>query len=357
MFTSISINNFRGFKALNIEGFERVNLIAGKNNVGKTALLEALFILSGGANITLVVEVANLRGVELLSQATVSELVFSSLFTDYNNKTKVRIEGYLNTGEEQSVEFEIIHNNSKKLLLGRESKANTDIGTNVLNEQVLELTYKNSSEQQPRTIKMQVENDGLKLDSQVPEAPLFPAYFIPSDSKREPEEDAEHLGKLEISKEPYNLVEALRIIEPRLKRITAIFVGGRPIIYADIGINRMLPLFVMGEGLSRLISILLTIANTRQGIVLIDEIENGLHYSVLSKVWQAIADAARRFDTQVIATTHSYECIQAAHQAFSKSEKYDFRLHRLDRINNEIKAVTYDRETLEAAMVAGFEVR
>jgi AAA15 family ATPase/GTPase len=102
---------------------------------------------------------------------------------------------------------------------------------------------------------------------------------------------------------------------------------------------------------------LLAIATAPHGVVLVDEIDNGLHHSVISKVWQAIDDAARRFDTQVLATTHSYECIQAAYQAFNETENYDFRLHRLERVAEKVRVVTYDRETLAAALTGELEVR
>ena len=62
-------------------------------------------------------------------------------------------------------------------------------------------------------------------------------------------------------------------------------------IHGDIGLPLLLPIPLMGEGLRRLLSLLLAIANLKDGIVLIDEIENGFHYSVHKKVWQAIASA------------------------------------------------------------------
>jgi AAA15 family ATPase/GTPase len=102
---------------------------------------------------------------------------------------------------------------------------------------------------------------------------------------------------------------------------------------------------------------LLAIVNAPGGTVLIDEIENGLHHSVMLKVWQAIAETARRSETQIFATTHSWECIRAAHEAFTKSGTYDFRLHRLDRLDGKIKAITYDEEALAAAIKAELEVR
>ena len=67
--------------------------------------------------------------------------------------------------------------------------------------------------------------------------------------------------------------------------------------------------------------------------------------------------AARESDVQVFATTHSWECIQAAHEAFESEKQYDFRLHRLGWLNGEIKAVTYDKESLSASLKAELEVR
>jgi len=128
-------------------------------------------------------------------------------------------------------------------------------------------------------------------------------------------------------------------------------------MHGDIGLGRLVPLPVMGEGMVRLASLVLAIGNVPNGVVLVDEIENGLHHSILPKVWQAIGEVARQFNTQVFTTTHSLECIVAAHRAFSESERYDFRLHRLERVNETIRAVTYDQETLEAAIETGLEVR
>jgi AAA15 family ATPase/GTPase len=119
----------------------------------------------------------------------------------------------------------------------------------------------------------------------------------------------------------------------------------------------MLPLALMGDGLGRFTSLMLKIANARHGIVLVDEIENGLYYTSMSKVWTAIAEAARLFDVQIFATTHSWECIRVAHQAFEADGRYDFRLHRLDRINDEIRAVAYDQEMLATAIATDLEVR
>ena len=113
----------------------------------------------------------------------------------------------------------------------------------------------------------------------------------------------------------------------------------------------------MGEGVGRLLSLLLAILQTPGGVVLIDEVENGLHYSVMKPVWQAIAQAARQADMQVFATTHSWECIQAAHQAYKGSGPYELRYFRLDRLAENIVAKSLDEPRFDAVEKTDLEVR
>jgi len=168
---------------------------------------------------------------------------------------------------------------------------------------------------------------------------------------------AERFSNLAVDNEEDKIVQILRIIEPRLKGLTVQHRGGSPVIHGDIGTKRRMPLPLMGDGMGRLLGIALAIPEAQGGLLLVDEIENGLHHTVMSKVWQAIAELAREYTVQIVATTHSEECIRAAHQAFATSEQYDFALHRLERVKGTIRAVTFDRETLEAATELGLEVR
>ena len=62
-------------------------------------------------------------------------------------------------------------------------------------------------------------------------------------------------------------------------------------------------------------------------------------------------------NVQVFATTHSWECIKSAHEAFLDSKQYDLRLHRIDRIGQDITAVTYDQKTLDTSVEMSLEVR
>jgi len=113
----------------------------------------------------------------------------------------------------------------------------------------------------------------------------------------------------------------------------------------------------MGEGMVRLLSILLAIAFARDAVVLVDEVENGLHYSVHRKVWQAIDKATKDARVQFFATTHSLECIRAAHEAFGAAEANDFRLFRIGEGRHRLEAFAFDRDALGAALATDLEVR
>ncbi len=365
MFTSISINNFRCFEDFSIESLDRINLIAGTNNVGKTTMLEAISLLIGVENIGPVVNINTFRSAGEFrgNLASVHELLWSPLFFEFDSQTTIKISGTLNTGRQYIVALRLVPRASARLAFDYNSAPETGLMTSGLLDKVMRLRYMDSSSAEEtemlisaEEIEILIDEKGMRVEP-VPSQPSFPGLFLPARSRITPQQDAARFGQLEMVEESYNILETLKIVEPRLKRLTTIFSAGVPMIYGDIGLGQMLPLPLMGDGLGRLMSLLLAIANAPGGIVLVDEIENGLHHSILNKVWRAIGDAARHFKTQIFATTHSYECIRAAHQAFEGSDGYDFRLHRLDRINEKIRVVTYDEEVLAAAIKADMEVR
>ena len=92
--------------------------------------------------------------------------------------------------------------------------------------------------------------------------------------------------------------------------------------------------------------------------MLIDEIAYGLHYNVLPEVWKVISGAAKQFNVQVFATTHSFEVIAAGHKAFTELNRYDqFKYCRLEIVDEKIKTIHVDRDSLNLAIETGFEVR
>ena len=106
----------------------------------------------------------------------------------------------------------------------------------------------------------------------------------------------------------------------------------------------------------RLASILVAIANAKNGVAFIDEFENGVHYSAMGSMWNAVATFSEKFNTQLFVTTHSAECIRAAHESFSKRE-YGFAFYRLYRDRTSVVAKQFPRDALEAALKADLELR
>jgi hypothetical protein len=181
--------------------------------------------------------------------------------------------------------------------------------------------------------------------------------FFLNHGESSPEEDLARFSELEAAGRQEELLRSLRLLEPRLEHLSLLMLGGQPGLYGNIGLTRLVPLTFMGEGIKRLLSILLAITSAAGGVVLIDEIESGLHYSVQQKVWEAIANAARQADVQIFAATHSWECIQAAHHAFQENGPYELRYFRLDRIRDEIVVKSMDERMLTAIEKTDLEVR
>ena len=359
MFKSISIKNFRCFKDFSIDSLNRVNLITGKNSVGKTALLEAIFLLIGAENLSLVGKISHFRGIREFSGdlSSILELLWTSLFYNLEIGRKIYIDGELIEGKSHNVELFLTPVASQKLDLNSENGTDIQLKSMDLSTQILNQKHTDPSGNISK-FEMKVINGKLIIEP-APVSPPFPGYFLSAQRPLGLEEDNNIYGRLVKAKQSYikNILKVMKFVEPRIENLASIQSAGVSMIYGDIGLNQMLPLSLMGDGMLRLASILLRIADASGGIVLIDEIENGLHYSILNDVWQAIGKAANIFKTQIFATTHSYECIIAAHNAFRKSDDYDFGLHRLDRINEKIEVVTYNQKTLTNAIKADFEVR
>ncbi|HWX19820.1 MAG TPA: ATP-binding protein [Candidatus Binatia bacterium] len=174
----------------------------------------------------------------------------------------------------------------------------------------------------------------------------------------EPQQDALDYDRVVLKSGGEARIEALlRKIEPRLRTIRSISPLGAHLLYVDVGLKDKIPAAHLGQGFIRLLSIYAEIIASGKKVLLIDEFENGLHYSVLTEVWRGILNAVQQENVQVFATTHSYECIKAAHAAFSETAEYDFALHRLEEAKGEIQVTTFDKETLGAALGSNFEIR
>lgn len=368
MFTSLSIRNFRCFEEFSFdESLDRVNLIAGTNSVGKTALLEAIYVLIGMGNIELIPRLSTWRGVagEFAGELPhLSQLFWEPFFYNLDSTQAISIGGNHSDGA-HTAQLTIDREPSTQLAVHNGEMEGESVGLESVPMfgEVLRLVHTKPDQSTVEAgMVFQAGEEGLprmriaSIPLVRPE-PIFRGSYLVAHRARGLQDAAAKYTRLESTEEPGDLLETLRIIEPRLKRVRVGAIAGAPMLRGDVGIGRMVPLSLLGDGLGGLASILLAIADAAGGVVLIDEIENGIHHSVLSRIWAAIGEAARRYNTQVFATTHSFECIEAAHEAFREDKEYAFRLHRLERIADETHVITYDQGTLAAALRSNLEVR
>ncbi len=359
MYESFRIENFRCFEQLELNNLARINLIGGKNNVGKTSLLEAILLHGGGTLVGLAVTIQSLRGLDpsAFGHTNSSDVPWLSIFRNLNMAEDIHLTGKFN-GQEQLLQISTTPINLvNELQTYREQNGDRNIATTTDGSMTLRFTPTIGNKTQ--NYHMIADRQGLQFDPNSP--PINNVAMLGARVRIPANDDATRLGTLLKAKADKPILETLRIIDPRLNSLTTLPANELgALIYGDIGEDNLLPLPVMGDGIVRLATIVIVMATlAKNGVLLIDEIENGLHYTVQTKIWKAIADAAEEFNVQIFATTHSLEMVRAAHEAFSEQDDYDFRYHRLDRHpdTNQIEVVTYNQESMKAAISMGAEVR
>ena len=181
---------------------------------------------------------------------------------------------------------------------------------------------------------------------------------MPALHRDDPQTNATRLSRLQLEGDESKLLNLIRPIEPRLERLTLISVEDTPVIHAYLrDVTRPVPVHLLGEGLNRMLRLGLAINEVSGGMLLVDEIENGLHHKVHEELFSTLQSLAREFDVQIVATTHSGECIRAAHQALKTSKEYEFAYYRLDVYDGNVSAVGFDREMLDTAIEFNMGIR
>lgn len=356
MLSSFSVENYRCFSDLKLQDLKRVNLITGINNVGKTSLLEALFIFCGTSNPELLLRVNTLRGYNefVIQFDSFVSPPWIALFNEFNLNNAIRLCGFFKGRSVRTIKIshnQKAHSDSAKFISIKQDESSYAS----LVSPSLSATLTVEEVGKKETYSIIFDQNGMRIEP-TPPPPPFPGIFLAARSRLNFKEEANRFSNLEKRKEKAIIVDALKIIDNRIEDVSLIFTGNEPVLNADTGINHLVPLPDMGEGIVRLLSIITAIANSPNGVVIIDEIENGFHYSCLGNLWKVIDEVSERTNTQVFLTTHSLECIKSAHNLFA-SKNYDFALFRLDRIKEEIEVVRYDKDTLGSSIEFGMDVR
>ena len=348
MLKNARIRNFRGLRDLKIGELSRINLIGGRNNAGKTTLLEALFILSGGANPHVMLR-AN-RGIDEVagSSDTVSEVLWKPLFSELDTTRTIEISADSTVLGSVALSISLSRSNTVEIPLDRPNASISEPPGN----RMLMLSFARGTCEEVQG-KIRTVGEGIAIDA--PESNVaFPAAIL-LQHVSSLHGDAQMLGQLHKRKEHDIVLDALRAIAPNITAVEENSSSGHPMIWVDVGLPELLPLPTMGDGVTRVARLILAMSVVRKGVVLMDEIENGIHHSTAPEFWRVIGEVARRFDVQIIATTHSYECFEAAHEALSND---DFRYYRIEtETDGKNRCIDYPPDAAKGARQFGMEVR
>lgn len=363
----MEISGYRGFKKFTMDGLSRVNLLVGKNNCGKTSLLECVEFLASGGDPRNFIGIARRRG------------EFANDVEDLGGRAGlVDISHFFNGHQiRQHSGFSIKSDDGLDPVL-------FTVGILDQSEEAPSL-FPASDDPQIAIFELVSGGNSLKGKNK----PVFPLSFhgtllidhrrlykfFPQDRSSYPPVtsvspeslDYESMGLMWNSvlqtKSEKAVYSTLRILDPKLNDIVfepniTGFRSGRTagILVDHEGTDKRLPLGSLGDGMRRLLALALSLAQAHSGYLLIDEIDTGLHYSIMADMWKLVIKTAVKENIQVFATTHSYDCIRGLAAACDDEEMAgEVAVHK---IHSELeKSVLFPGSELPIVSQHDIEVR
>jgi len=376
MLESFEIHNFRLFQHLEVKKLGRVNLVVGRNNAGKSTFLEAVELYASNASSTVLLDIVEFRQETWYSEApahspnfignsvrhiffrhklpTIGEAGISLGEVSSNLKLHIGVAAYQEKNDEEGtirkipisdLKFDEDLSNVEVFLVVEEGERTRRLFR--LDSDIRDNIRRNSS----RILYARQESDFKYIWQMVSTENM-------SNRKLATLWDLTSLTDLESE-----VISALNLIDDRVSGVAFVedMSRGRgsnnriPLVKIK-GIDEPLPLKSMGDGMTRLFHIIVALVNAKNGILLIDEFENGLHWSVQPKVWDIVFQLSDKLNVQVFATTHSRDCIKGFDQVWNNYPTLG-AFFRLDVKNGLIKATEYESETLTDAIDMDVEVR
>lgn len=342
MLQSIHIKGFKSFKDTQISSLRKVNLVLGGQNVGKTSLLEAVFF---GARAP--AEMSRLPSVFRLAEGHDKERYLDAVFR--GNEAIVQL-----TASNRVALRTWVNSRASDVDPGKLIQGITESGIKV--DQYLDYLQADLK----KILNIDVQHRLLAIDSLEITAtlgfsnPLSVSVHLPDQQSA-----VQLFDKVVIHRKKKRLLDMLRGIEPRLEDMHSLSPDGEARLYLELdGHSSALPLPQLGHGFSRLVYLYCSLLATESKLALVDEVENGIHYSSLPILFRGIQDIAAKHGVQTIMTTHSWDCIRAAYKTFADADALkDFQLIRLERDEDNVRAVVINDEALDTVMEAGYEVR
>lgn len=317
MIRQLYIKHFRGIEEIHLNDIGKVNVFLGKNNCGKSSILDALYLLCYPVEPQHFIEINAFRGYNSTNGED-----FQLNFHNRDIKNPIVLEAEVNGG--------IRHLDIYNLVSGISEMLITDGDTSRLKNKDYSILYNLKTEdnvqystnlfvdhKEPQVIRVK------QLDQFHNAIPV--QYLTPSSPYR----DMDKLFAVAIkNKQEKYISEVMHTIDSRI--IDVVIAGDE--ILVDVGSEQRIPLQLMGDGMRKIFATIINISMCKDGILLIDEIDNGLHYTSLDTLWRAIIECANKFNVQIFATTHNIESLEALNTCLDKStavSKEDFRAYTI----------------------------
>ncbi|MCT4648436.1 MAG: AAA family ATPase [Carboxylicivirga sp.] len=356
MITAFRIYNYKGFDKIIIPRLSKINLIGGDNNIGKTSLLEGIFSFHDVLSPDILFRQYAWRGINSL---TINNQKLEEIWAPHFHKYDIHktIKLWASFKEEHKVfdefvEFSIDTNYANEDLNLDLSKMATNAGTSAktLGTSLHLKKRKNDSVILDLNLYLSSEGINRKVNTN--------KYTNLNNLRRSQfssirtvntKQEAVMYGELLKEGSETTVLKYLNKFEPRLESITPVPVSeNETLLYGNVGFGKRIPLNLLGDGISRLLSFILYVISNQGGVVLIDEIENGFHYTKHKLVWEILYELTKDMNVQIIANTHSKEMVEAFVSVGKKSPE-SFVYSELFRTikDDKIKVNSIDIETMD----------
>lgn len=352
-FKNIEIKNFRGIDHLKIDDFSRVNILLGQNSSGKSSVLECLLLMMGMSNPDLPQTINSIRSRNYSSFADLGYM-----FHNYNINVKPETSSVLFDDTKRHLSLELTYVFDEKsqpdLQNGQIPTSETKTFLNTLKMLFdVEAGQQKSTHECSLTINQQGFISNKKLAEGYFEKNSV--AFLSSDlAAGNPANDLVELAKRRLKD---TVIEQLRHFDSRITTLEIL----NNVAYVGLeGIDQLLAVNMQGDGLRRYLNIVAASANPMNNILLIDEIENGLHYSAYKKLWEAIFALATTTNKQVFVTTHSKETLSHLNEMLEEHPEYQQEMRLYTLANTPIKrhqAYKYTFDGLSGACENDVELR
>ncbi len=357
MYTTIEIHNFRQIKSLRAEGLRRINLIVGRNNSGKTTFLEAMNLLCAATYPSVLIGLGQLRG-HKYSFHNLTQIL-TPLFHNLDTGINIEIKGRRAEEEDDRIlSIKPITHLTFHPETIKSDKVIERISENQKNPPIsgLELSYANSKGKVFSSFLKRDPSSGNLNHDPVWSDDFRPMTMVSTFACASFQTLSILFSELKSGKVKDVVLDAVQIVEPSIKELVVLSEENGSSLYADIGIDKLIPISACGAGTTRCLSIVLDMFVMQNGALLIDDIDNGLHYSVMKGFWEKLDELAKQLNVQIVATTHNEEMMRLALSVFA-DKPGTLGLFRIDRKEDRHVFTVYDDEAMRAVAEYNFETR